>query len=405
MSNATPGAAATYTVTFKPASTTAIDGVILEFCDNDPIIADTCNAPTGLNVGTPTVAFTSHVAGNPVVTTALPGTWGTPAAATAHTLKFATSSGDSGALDPATLYSFDVTTMTNPTATTGQTFYARLITYTANGAGSDYANYTATNPGDTTALDYGGFALSTSQNVNITTRVQETLTFCTSGTFNTANDSTQLLDPMDGTNTAINANGQTGGSDCTAATTPDLTIGHGSPTAVIDNSQVDASLAFMQASTNATNGMTIRMKATNTCTNGGLSSTGGANCSINGVGGTTPATGVPGTTFFGLFVSPSTTTSGVATSTGTLVPDPNYNGGACTIALVNTTCKFGMDDSATSGVISTYGDVIASSAVADGGTGPISQLNSKLLFGATAGLTVPAGIYTGSESLIATGTF
>jgi len=48
---------------------------------------------------------------------------------------------------------------------------------------------------------------------------------------------------------------------------------------------------------------------------------------------------------------------------------------------------------------STYGDVIASSA------GVLNNSVSAVTFGATASNTTPAGIYTATEELIATGTF
>jgi len=394
MSTAQPNTGATYMVTFKPASTTAIDGVVVDFCSTSPIIGDTCTKPANFSVGTPTVAFTSHTAGtnSPVSTTALPGTWASATSAnTNRTLKFKTSSGDSGALSTSTLYSFDITTINNP-STTG-TFYARIITFTANGVGSDYANYADTTPGSTDALDYGGFALSTVSNITITAKVQEALTFCASGPV----DSTHLVDPLDGNNTGVG-----GGSSCAAATTPALTLGHGSPApGVLDNTAVDRMAAYTQASTNASGGVSIRMHALNTCANAGLSSNGGSTCNINGMPTTS---GIPaqvmtaGTTAFGLFVSDSATTTGVATSSGTITPNTNYHDSGHTNEGTGD-LYYGMNQTANSGVISTYGDLIASSSA------PVSQINNDLVFAATAGLTVPAGIYTGSESLIATGTF
>jgi len=143
------------------------------------------------------------------------------------------------------------------------------------------------------------------------------------------------------------------------------------------------------------------MHAANACTNAGLSSNGGSTCSIPGAGGTTSQGFTAGTAnFFGLSVLPSTLTSSVASSSGTITPDSNYyNAAHVTPGAINPDVFFGMDDTTNSGVGSTYGDAIASSS------GPVSQVNNQLVFGATAALTVPAGIYSGSESLIATGTF
>jgi hypothetical protein len=48
-----------YLVTFTPASATLIQAIAVDFCSNDPIIGDSCTAPTSFSVGTPTVTGTS----------------------------------------------------------------------------------------------------------------------------------------------------------------------------------------------------------------------------------------------------------------------------------------------------------------------------------------------------------
>jgi hypothetical protein len=161
----------------------------------------------------------------------------------------------------------------------------------------------------------------------------------------------------------------------------------------------------MQLSTNATSGAIVRMKATNTCAVAGLTTSPPAGtCNIPGIDGSTdgstPKILTAGTAAFGLFVSDSRTTTGIASSTGTIAADANYNDGTHENEGTPSTIYYGMDNrNSTEGVRSTYGDPIASS------TGPVSRINNNLVFAATPSLTTPAGIYTGNEILIATGTF
>ena len=51
MSASAPGASATYTIQWTPASTTGIAQVNVAFCSNSPIVNDTtCTAPTGFSI-------------------------------------------------------------------------------------------------------------------------------------------------------------------------------------------------------------------------------------------------------------------------------------------------------------------------------------------------------------------
>lgn len=389
MSTSTPSATAQkYLVSFKPAATTSLKGVIVDFCSTSPIIGDsTCTAPTSFTVGTPTVTFAGTATPNdPITTTGLPGSWTASSLNSGRTLKLVDAGAGSGALSTSTTYSFVITTVTNP-STVG-TFYARILTYNSNAG--DIASYAPGTEGTTNLVDYGGFALSTTNNINITAKVQETLQFCVVS-----------ADPSPGNTCG------TGGF--VSSNLPNLTIGHGSPVATIDNSAVDATTAYMQISTNATNGAQIRMHAGNSCAsssnNAGLSSNGGALCSIPGMDNTT-ASAMPtipntGQAYFGLFVGTGYLTSGVAASTGTIAADANYHDPAhVNEAAPDTGLYYGMDNTVASGVISNYGDKIADTAGA-----PCNTVNAHLVFAAVASLTTPAGIYQGSESLIATGTF
>lgn len=243
---------------------------------------------------------------------------------------------------------FTITGATNP-STVGS-FYARVYTYVSSTPG--YTNATTLG----TYADYGGFAMSTANTISISATVMETLTFCVSGA--------------------------APGTGCTSTTTPAVTLGHGSP-AVIDSTQVDNNSSttptYTQISTNAQSGAIVRLKNSNTC--GGLSSDGGTTCAIPAAGAT-PITLTNTNGGFGLYVNAG---SG---GTGTVTPNANYNDGTSTHYAMNTT-----------NVTSAYGDAIESSSA------PVSSVNNQLTFAAISKATTPAGVYTATMTLIATGTF
>lgn len=229
-----------------------------------------------------------------------------------------------------------------------RTFYARAYTYA-----SATPNWTSvTNVGSD--QDYGGFALSTASVVSITAKIMETLTFCVS-----------QASP---------------GAKCAGITTPSVNLGSGSPKTIDANAVYDNSAdetTYTQLSTNALTGVSVRMKTDNTCT--GLSSDGGASCGIPGIAAKGSITA--GTANFGLRVSAGTG------GTGSVDPTAGkYDG-------TGSTYYMG------SAVSDPYGDIIEAS------TGPCANVNNQLVFGVTAGITTPAGIYTANLNLIATGTF
>jgi hypothetical protein len=341
MSSSVAGATSTtYLVTFKPANTNSLKGVILDFCAGDPIVGDsTCAAPTAFTVGTPTVTFSNTTSGTnaPVTSTALPGTWTPTSLNSGRTLKLTAAAG-SGALTTSTLYNFAITTVTNP-STTGS-LYARLITYTSDTG--DIASYAPGTEGSTDALDYGGFALSTAAVVNITAKVQESLTFCV--------------------------------YKASCSDDPSFTIGHsvGSAT-VIDSSAVDTATTNFSISTNAQSGVKVRLK--------GDTLKSGAN-SINPAGAAA-VTFAAGTEDFGVRVSTSGTNITASTP---------YDGGSGT--------QYGLDTStAGENITSLYGDQLASLSA------PTNGSISILTWAATASNVTKAGTYTAAEQLIATGTF
>jgi hypothetical protein len=370
LSDSTPSATTglQYALTFTPAANA--QEVIVDFCGDTPLIGATCafSAATVPTISSPTVDVGSVATvggGSPVHTVLVTGL--TLTAATPVTITFTGG-------------------FTNPSTAAGTSFYARVLTYaTGNGSGYSPANSTGGATTTGTYVDYGGIAMSTVRQISITARVMETLTFCVSG---------------------VNIDGTGGASvdECAESTAPALEIGQGTPK-VLDAGSVDAATAYMQLSTNATSGAIVRMKATNTCAVAGLTTAPPAGtCSIPGIdGGTdgsTPKVLTAGTAAFGLFVSDSRTTTGIASSVGTITADANYNDSTHENEGTPSTIYYGMDNrNSTEGVRSTYGDPIAASA------GPVSRINNNLVFAATPSLTTPAGIYTGNEILIATGTF
>lgn len=356
MSDSTPGASSvTYHVAFNAQTTGNTGGIVVQFCGDSPIIGSTScttTAAADANVtATPSVSNQSSTAGCSIATFTTVAALSTNNTAVeisnATPVNFTTSN---------CLISFDITTVTNPT--NAGSFYARIYTY----ASQANANaYTIAGAGGT-YVDYGGVALSTVSQINITATVQETLTFCVNAT-------------------AI-------GNGCTSLTTPvNLTIGSGTP-AVLHTSG-DAAQAFTQLSTNASGTTTVRMKATNTCVNGGLTTAppAGSCASIPGLG-STAVVFTAGTANWGMCVAPG---SGITA-------DANYldsvNGCG---ASFSATSKYGMDGAS---LTSTYGDPIYTTT-----SGAVSNANSSLTFAGQAANTTPAGIYQGAEILIATGSF
>ena len=322
MSSSTQGATnTTYKVQFTVATTGNIQGIVVDFCDDTPLIGEaSCTLPTGFSVGgTPAIANVTGL--NPTTG------WTAAASNTNRTLTLTNAGG--GSVTASTVVSFELTTATNPT-TDNHTFYARILTYATSAAASAYA------PGSEGAyVDYGGIALSTGKVISITARVMESLAFCV---YKTA---------------------------CGDA--PDLTLGHGTTTKVLDTTAVDTDTANFSLSTNAQSGAIVRIKG-NTLTSGSNT--------IAAVGATAGPIN-PGDGKFGLYLS----------SLGSMSVASPYTTSASTYAY---------DSTSTSG---TYGDDLATVS------GPVNTSVTTLTFGATAANTTAAGIYTAPQQLIATGTF
>ena len=371
-----------YLVSFTPASSSPIQGVAVDFCSNNPLIGSTCTLPTAFSVGTPTVT------GVTITGQAGGGTWTPSSANSGRTLVLDDSTAQTGT---PTQVTFTLTTAHNP-STLGS-FYARIFTFGTSGQAATWAAASSGDGSSTTnVMDAGGLALSTVTAINITANVMETITFCTSGLVAAAPP-----------------------TDCSAPTSPDINIGHngGSGTNHLDNTAVDTASTYSVISTNAIHGAVVRMKTSNTCTNiataglrGGLSRSGGTSCDIEGVnsGNTAGVTMTAGTPSgdpgggFGMCVLPTSASLGGSRAT---VP---YNDPATNCGTLGATTQYGMDASSATAVTSTYGSQIFDTY--DGtSVAPCSNVTDTLKFAATATLTTPAGIYSTTEQLIATGTF
>jgi len=211
----------TYKVNFT--ATTTAGAVLVDFCENSPLIGEECDAPAGFTVaGAVGGSITSPAVNTAVVTQAI------TAGATSVTL----------------------TNVTNPSAV--GPLYARIITYNdATGA----ATYVSTQTSNANRRDEGGAAISITNNIGVSGAVLESMSFCVSG--------------------GVIADGCTG-----TITAPTLKLGQqvGSAFALMPGVVSEGSI-YTQISTNALKGAVVSLKS-NTTNCGGLVRVGAANCDI-----------------------------------------------------------------------------------------------------------------------------
>jgi hypothetical protein len=332
----------TYRVNFTAIQ--AAGAFVVDFCNDTPIIGQTCTAPTGFNASSAastTSGFTSVTGSTSQIIVA-------------------------GTINASDNVSVAITGITNPSVTSP--LYARIITYTD---GTDAAGYTSTDPdavGD--HIDDGGLALSITDKISVSAAVLETMTFCVS--------------KGDGSNNNPITAGCTG-----TLVAPTLTLGEtvGSVKALTSGA-VSTGDIYSQISTNAASGAVVNLKSSVTC--GGLKRLGASVCDI------APAltSGITaGQSKFGVKVNADSTTDTALSASGTFqaVSGSGYNGSTYALNyLANNS----------TGVTSVYGDPILDT----NGTQP-SNRNMKLTFAASISNNTPAGNYTGDLSLIATGKF
>lgn len=334
-SDSTVGAVTKYKVTFTPA--TAGQSLVIDFCQDSAIIGASCNTTNGVTFSSPTIT-NGNLTGTPTI-----------GSSTGSTIKITTTT----AWSAGTAYNFTINNVKNPTGTSATvgavgSYYGRLYTYsdaTYGSTGTAYSSPTVLG----SYVDYGGFALSTANNVSVTATVMETLTFCAS-----------KVAPSAG---------------CTSTSTPALVLGSGSPVTLGTSFATDT--AYTQLSTNALTGASVSLYTTSSNTCAGLSRDGGSTCGISAIGNTSTASG----SFNGNF--------GLNVANGT--------GGTGTVSAAapyNTASQYAMNNAA-----STTPQTIESSSTA------VANVNSLLTYGANAQTTTPAGVYSTTEALIATGTF
>lgn len=341
MSTSTKGATANYTIQFM--ATTGAGSAVIDFCDNSPLLGQSCNT-------------SGPLAGFSLTSATVGGGFTKDAASTATKLVV------TGTISAGTV-TIPVTGVTNPSA--AGTIYARIVTYSGTGATA----YTSAVPG--TYADDGSVALSITDGIAVSGDVLESLTFCISG--------------------ETIANGCVGGGDSAPAlAAPTLKLGKdlGNGMIALDPSEVSTKPVYTQISTNAVTGAIVSMKSSATqC--GGLAAQGSAGCGIKPAAtldAFDDATG-GGKALFGVKTATSTGGTGAFSSLN------SYNSSTY---LMNFTS--GANPS--TGVTSTYGDQFLSTEGA-----PALNRNMTLTFGASAAPNTPAGSYSAGLSLIATGKF
>lgn len=331
----------------KFTTTTAAQSFVIQFCDDTPLIGQTCNAPSGLTVagattGTSGVTITDKATANKIVL-------------------------ESTGLGTPGIQTIDIAGITNPSA--AGSLYARIVTYDNTGANA-LTQYTTTALG-ADAKDNGSVALSITDNIGVTGDVLETMTFCVSKTVDILKGCTGSLDA------------------------PTLEIGElNGAVRALSSGAISTVDVLTQISTNAVGGAVVSLKS-NTTTCGGLSRVGAASFAA-GCGVPAQASmsgdvtqGTAGIGIKGATATSETANGGVAT--GDYALETDYSTSAYRM-------RYASDNS--SGVTSTYGDPILNTAGA-----PASNKEMTLTFGATISPNTPAGRYTANYSLIATGTF
>lgn len=384
----------TYEVEFKLASThTNLEGIVVSFCENSPIIEDTvCDRPAGFslaagNVTAPAVAGDIDVSG-----------WTdvyedhASAAGAANTLTLSDTTGLAGAIGDTVR--FNITGVVNPTAINAS-FFARIYTYTD----STFADgYTLANPNVVGAsMDAGGIALSTAEQITVTAKVQERITFCvyTYPTVESAPNAGDWTESAPDPVADNNCGGKMGSS---------VILGDENGVLASDRSFVDKT-SYFSITTNAASDAVVRLKG-DTLSNG--------SATIPAIGDT-PTGSQIGQEQFGFCLHPyssGNTTLAIADGTDAAPDNVDYTG---TDALVDcsdtvqsarlaTAPAAGADDNGalfafdTANTTTTFGQVIARKQA-----GPYTTARIAFI-GNISDITQP-GIYRTTLTFIATGTY
>jgi len=359
-----------YDVSFNTSTNNAtIQGIVVDFCSNSPIIGDACTPPTGFDTNEAGVALASQSGVNTFTLNAATTTNKLVLTrATAMTNVSANTNvqlvfGSAGGADG----------LTNPT-TTNTTYYARIIVFTTDTGATAYDSATAgpanvNNPGaqPVPVVDAGGIALSTAAQITITSKVQEKLTFCIY-------------------TSAANYTG------CGGVTGTAVTLGDANGVLDTAGPYVDKTTKYNIA-TNASVGATIRVR-------GDTLKTGSFDIAPFGAAANASTAGSEEFGFCN-YMDPSSTSSNLTATSP--YGDTNCNTTTQTAGLAGGTggvgtAQFAFDTDPGTGTMSTYGDAFAQKPAGDFSTGIIA-------FAGNIANTTEAGIYTTTLTFIATGTY
>jgi hypothetical protein len=359
---------ASYRVKFRVTSdATDLGGIVVSFCQTTPIIGDTtCTVPAGFTLNGVTVNGQTTGAADEgdatadistLTTTQIEDHDGT-GDTDQNTLTLSNATAVTAAsIDANDYVAFTINGVVNPSAT--GSFYARIYTYDTE---AEAQGYTLADPHVVgQAIDAGGIALSTADQITVTAKVQERLVFCvyTTGA----------------------------GNDCTGKSGTSVTLGD--TNGVLDPSgvYVDKNAKY-SITTNASGNAIVRAKGA-TLTSGSFT--------VDAFGA--PNTSTPGSEEFG-FCAYQSAGAGMTI-------DADYDGGAGAECSGTTqsagTGTPGGDNSAefafvTAGLSSTYGDDVATKPAGSYSTGII-------VFAGNISNTTEAGIYTSTMTFIATGSY
>jgi hypothetical protein len=362
-----------YTIQFELATaSTNLEGIVVDICSGNtsPLIGTACSLPTSFSWQAAPTIVSAFIGADDV------SGWTEGTLNSNRTLTLTDATGvATAASDVVTIVVSGVANPSDVDVVAGGnqvgTFYGRVLTYNDS---AEVANYAPGNgpTGVTGLVDFGGVALSTTNELTVNARVQESLTFC------------------------IYTNSPQ--TSCASATDGDVNIPNS--TTPLDSGAVQTASAYFGLASNALSGVNVRMWSNNS-SNGVLKS--GSTFTINPFGGTMDGSGNPltgtddactadsgnsATEQFGMRIAPG---SGVTASAP-------YNCSAGNHGWDNDSAAgAGANDTTTVG--SAYGDTVATT------TGATGFSESQMEFAAKSALTTEAGIYTSDLNFIATGTY
>lgn len=362
LSNSATGATSVeYTIQFTlETASTNLEGIVVDICSGNtsPLIGTACSAPTSFSwQGSPTIV-SATVGGDNIAG------WTIGTQNSNRTLTLTDATGVATAVnDVATIVVSGVANPSDVDVVTGGnqvgTFYGRMLTFNDSTQVASYAPTNGTNA--TGVVDFGGAAMSTTTDLTVTARVQESLTFCV-----------YTNSPQ---------------TSCASATNSGISIPNA--TTPLSSSSVQTASAYFGLASNALSGVNVRM------------------WSNNGADGVLES-GTYSITAFGPAVDDActadSTNSGVEQFGMRIVPGTSVTASApynCAAGNhgwdADNAAGAGANDTTTVG--SSYGDTVATT----GGASDFSE--SQMEFAAKSALTTEAGIYTSDLNFIATGTY